>query len=660
MTFIQSKTTTYQEVELEDLQDKIRSDIDSSGGRYSNKKYQITTTKGTSIDKLEISNKDQTLNKFSFVLNFQGNEEDVRINCIKIISADVTIENLKLIGSFEIEGGKINIRDSTIKVENPTCNISVKEKAELRATNVEFRKNENCPEKGGSTIYSEMSKVTLEKCKLFSSNYNFAIYVASSTLNCNNIEIEKSNDISIYSKELNKGSELNLVKFFGTNNNSSIVYTKSGHLRISNCSFSKSLKGLEAKESTVEVADSDFFEISQACILLESSKCKVTRGRFYEYLKGIIASNKCKLKVKNSIFEKARENHVYISEHSMLKVETSAFIHSDKEGFFINHNCVSVFIRCSFLDSKEEHIKCLIWCQVNILNCYLCDGKKASILLQGTYHSNITATTIENCRGGIYICDSSNDDPVKNDLHVISTTLRNIDDFGMLISCGMNVKISHSYFLKAKLKCQYGGSMRVSSSYFNTDPKEKKDADKLVEYCFRKKLQIESYCPQKILNEIDPDYIIVDTKRPVIIHNCMQWKYVFVELNLNTDSTVFYKDSNTLEENKKCLICGRDNAQYSFECGHTVCCEECLFKNKSFECPICLATITHVRNRFSNDECCQLCTHIKENGKANSVVIGIPCMHDACEKCAQEFLQSRTVCMFCGLPVIYKRMPTYK
>lgn len=606
---------------------------------------------------MEIPGKPQ--NKFSFALDFEGNKE-VRINNIKFIYADVSVNNLSLIGSFEIEGGKVIIQNSILEVQNPVCNISVKEKADLTVENVVFKRNDKCPKNECSTIYCEMSSISLNNCKLCSSNYSFAIYIASSTLKCRETVIEKSKEICIFAKELNRESELDRVKFYGEKNNPTLIYINSGYLNIKNCSFSKTAKGIEANKSTVNVADSDFFEISKVCILLENSECKVTRGRFYEYEKGIITSNKSKLKVKCSIFEKASENHVYVSEHSVSRIKTSTFLHSNKEGFFINHCCVSLFIRCSFIDSKQEHIKCLIWCQVNILNCYFCDAKKASILLQGTSNSNITATTIENCRGGIYVCDSYNDSLLTNDLQVRSTTLRNINDFGMLISCGINVKIRHSYFLKAKIKCQFGGSLNVSSSYFTTDPKEKKDADKLVEYCFRKKLQIESYVPQKRSNEIDPDYIIADTSRPIIIHNCMQWKYLFVEVNMNSDSTVFCRGSNTFEDNKKCMWCGKENAQYSSECGHTVCCEECMFKNKSLECPICLATITQVRNRFYNDECCQLCTHVGKDGKANSIVISLPCMHDACEKCAQEFLQSKNVCMFCGMPVIYKIIPTYK
>jgi len=316
--------------------------------------------------------------------------------------------------------------------------------------------------------------------------------------------------------------------------------------------------------------------------------------------------------------------------------------------------------------SEKEHIKCLIWCQINIINCYFSNAKKAAILLQGTISSTIAATTIEHSTGGIYLCDSSNEDIIKQDVLVESTIIRGIENklskefesFGLLISCGMSAKVKRAYFLGAKIKCQFGGSLTISKSYLDTDSKEKKTANHLVQYCFKKQLQITSYCPKKMSREIDDNYIIDETKRPINIRNCMQWKKLFVNANIRTESSVFYVKEDIVANNI-CVVCKNESPLISTSCGHAVICQNCMDKAKNFYCPICLDIITHVKKLFPVEDSCFLGEHVGND--PFSKVIGIPCNHEVCEKCAKHFLSlGREECKSCGESIIYKRISTYE
>jgi hypothetical protein len=546
-------------------------------------------------------------------------------------------------------------------------NIRVVDGAHFEAKNVDFKNNNNVSgAHNAATIYSEMSTIFLTQCRIYSRNNDYALYLKSSQLDCDDVVIEASREYCIFAN----GENVTLKKVKMTGDCKSLIWISRGNLKMDNCVLSGAKNGLEAKIGLNEILinDSDFYDISTSCINLEKIRCKISRTRFYNYRNAIYAHTNCKINVKNSVFEKTQDRHIYVAINSILKVKTSTFLHSENEGVFINHNCVSKFMRCTFKDSGKELIKCLIWCQINIINCYFSEAKKAAILLQGTTLSSIIATTIEHSTGGIYLCDSSNENVVHQDVLVESTIIRGIENklsskfesFGLLISCGMSVKIKRSYFLGAKIKCQFGGSLRISKSYLSTDSKKEKTADHLVQYCFKKQLQIISYCPKKISSEIDSNYIIDETKRPIIIRNCMQWKNLFVCANIRQNDLVYH----TLEDivaNNFCLVCNKERPLFSTGCGHSVICQNCMDTVKEFYCPICLDKITHVKQLFSNEDCCFSKEHVNK-GYPLPKVIGIPCVHDACEKCAQKFLnvESREDCKSCGKHIIYKRISTYE
>ena len=503
------------------------------------------------------------------------------------------------------------------------------------------------------TFVMDSSNLILESSQIRCYNN----YFLNSKIETDNVKIQVCNNKS---ENVNDDNDQKQLKYLFRLNKSQILLKNSvfdGEGKIKNC-----LK-LMGEKCSINTNNSDFYDFNVVIKCMNESKIILNGSHFF--------NNNSNIKMKHStasvcdcIFEDTKEkHHILLDQCSNMLLSCSVFTQSVREQIFSTNSSELTIQKCSFLNTQNEHIFSGFDTKLEVFNSYFTDALKSSaIQLQDVMESKIIATTIENCKYGVIVCDLSR-------FSITSSVIRNILHTGLLISTGSKVECDACYFFSAKIVIQNCSTLIANNSCFSKDIQNDKNIDTIMEetYILKLKLNDASNIPKLIRTMCSP-CIIIETAYPMNFHNCIfgndfkfhyrshttELPYLeYINAHNSTSSNQSTELNKLIEKHKKpkkCMSCNSEcSSLYLNSCGHYTFCENC--QKTHTECPICKRTINSVHNENFDISLCPIC---REPPPSKLGVVSLyPCQHTICNKCVLNHLaQSNLKCPYCRHKII--------
>ena len=598
-----------------------------------------------------IDQKNDGLRDISFFdLNRNGKISIFKFSYMSIApNMTVTISNSTLQGFFNLE------RNSTLILENCFVNSPIENKLNGKEQPAIFMGTE---------------------CSIFITESTLKVYTGSkvlSTFLLNNSKLNCSKNTKIYSfyNEIN-GSDItfenvifNPRDFFDYKLDSSyfikplfdLSYTSA---KISNCLFNGVVIFKKSKNSQ----KNQDFDIVQKCLFIrKASKINVSQCDFYNYKLSILASqeksefhaiscrfndnfsdiflnDQAKAKLTDCIFENSiQDSHVFLRSGAFLHATACVFSQSKKAQIYASNLCELVLIKCSFFDTQHTHIEACFDCRLEIFNSYFTNAQSTAIFLQGSLPSRIITSTIENCKNGIVISDLSY-------LFLESSTLRGLNDYGLVVSTGSNVEGNGVYFFGGKILAQQSSSLLFDSSFFTKDQRKEKSIDQILEDTCKIHYNINTISKINDVSSIVSNNFEIKTQRPIFLTRCLIGEdFLFSYRNqadftflMELESIGFKLITESLPE--KCMKCHKTDKLLFNSCGHFTFCDSCS-KTMNY-CPICMQQNLSVSQNTLNVKTaqCELCQSPTLQSKERFFFI-FPGFKIYCTKCINKLIKDK-------------------
>lgn len=528
---------------------------------------------------------------------------------IKIIGCSVEIHGLNLRGSIVVERGILRLNLSAIHdiTADTDYLISISNLAGLHASKCFFT---NSTKFGISC--DESSAMVLDGCQIKDIKYAGICVTSNSLLSCESCLISDIGRDAIYTEQ------------------SCRITIRSTKISESK---NRAFTGYTVKSLAIE--NSVFKNINQGALyVIGCEQILVLNSQFSDIQHTALYFEKSKLVVKKSAFLNCNGNGINASCVTTAIISSSSFKNTTFPPIAICQSSIGMVKKCNISESEMSGIIVRTNSCATIKNCNIENIAHFGVAVSDCESVTIDTSLFVGCRFACVGCYNHSIVALENS-YLIGPGKYGIDVFtgGTMISkdttfVGLSVSSVFTH---------HGGTTHLNSPLFDQSTISSSDDVNTI---------IGRIDISRRGDELHQEKVyIADTKREFHITGGFVVGVGQLQVSLNEGVPRAQIKSSVVSP--KCMLCGKDDAVFFANCGHSLFCQSCIEKSGVKECPLCLMAVDKAVKPIQQSpvgesaETCGVCfTNI-----ANSIIL--PCGHTICNECATNYFNNATTCPFC-------------